>query len=70
VLDLLMRRNLTVLNFPHFSQNFGERAIFECIPGKESTILAAHPTYESNLARASDLREAVLREVQRIRKES
>jgi hypothetical protein len=66
VLDWLSRRNLTVLNFPHFSQNFGERALFECPPGQEAPILLAHPTYRRNLGRASELRSAVLREVQRI----
>jgi hypothetical protein len=60
VLSLLESRNIKVLNFPHFAQNFQQRAIFKLRPEKEPTYFEQNPKHRPYAGKARRLRSQVL----------
>ena len=70
ILDRLRGRGLRVLNFPHFSQNYQQRALFRLFPDKDAAFLKDKPKYRPYHAGAAEMRSAVLSEVKRLQSSS
>lgn len=67
VLERLRARGLTVLNFPHFAQNYQQRAIFQLEALHDETFLQLNPKYRPYYFAATQMRSAILSEVERLR---
>lgn len=63
ILDHLCERGLKVINFPHFAQNFQQRAIFRLSLDEDAAFLAVNHQYRPYYDSAAKMRAAVLREV-------
>lgn len=59
VIDVLRARGLTVLQFPHFAQNFQQRALFVCDDAAETKLLADKPDHAKYADAARAMRIAV-----------
>jgi hypothetical protein len=66
VLERLRARGLIVLNFPHFAQNYQQRAIFRLEPLQDEAFLRRNPKYRPYYSGATEMRSAVLSEIKRI----
>lgn len=67
VLERLQARGLTVLNFPHFAQNFQQRTIFQLEPDQDEVFLQRKPGYLRYYSGAIAMRSGVIRERDRLR---
>jgi hypothetical protein len=63
IIDVLRGLGLVVLQFPHFAQNFQQRALFVCDDSAESTLLTEKPDYVKYANAARLMRAAVVREL-------
>lgn len=63
LIDLLRTKGLVVLQFPHFAQNFQQRALFMRDEADVQQLLADKPDYNKYAAMAAAMRRAVLEEV-------
>ncbi|TAM33536.1 MAG: hypothetical protein EPN68_01095 [Rhodanobacter sp.] len=70
VLGLLRDHGLTVIQFPHFAQNFQQRALFACSSEQEAELLRDKPDYAKYADAASRMRSILLRELKEHRKEA
>jgi len=61
----LEAQEIEVLNFPHFSQNFQQRAIFRLLPEQEEIYFKDHPTARAYAPAARKMRAALLSAMQR-----
>ena len=66
VLERLKKRGLTVLNFPHFAQNYQQRAIFRLKPHLDEAFLQRNAKYRPYYPAAAAMRSAILSEVDRL----
>jgi hypothetical protein len=60
VREYLENREIKVLNFPHFAQNFQQRAIFKLRAEEEGVYFERHPTHRAYALGARRMREALL----------
>jgi hypothetical protein len=58
-------QGIEVLNFPHFAQNFQQRAIFRLRPDQEESYFKANPTHRGYGRAAGEMRTALLSALQR-----
>jgi hypothetical protein len=58
-------QKIEVLNFPHFSQNFQQIAIFKLRPEEEENYFKAHPKHRGYASTARRMRAALLSALQR-----
>lgn len=63
----LEAQQIEVLNFPHFAQNFQQRAIFKLRPEQEESYFKEHPTHRSYAPAAQRMRAALFSALQRQR---
>ena len=70
VIGLLRDHGLTVVQFPHFAQNFQQRALFNCTSDQEAKLLRDKPDYAKYLDAARRMRSILLRELEEHRKEA
>lgn len=56
----LESRGVRLLNFPHFAQNFQQRAIFRLVPGTEEEYFNRNPSHRAYAPKALFMRDAVL----------
>ncbi len=63
VVDVLRRSGLRVLQFPHFAQNFQQRAVFICDEQGEAELLAKKPDHAKFAPTARQMRAAVQAEL-------
>lgn len=61
----LEARRIEMVNFPHFAQNFQQRAIFKLRPEEEEDYFKEHPTHRSYAPAARKMRTALLAALQR-----
>ena len=61
----LEAQKIEVLNFPHFSQNFQQRAIFRLLPEQEESYFKDHPTARAYAPAARKMRAALFSAMQR-----
>lgn len=66
ILERLKVRGLTVLNFPHFAQNYQQRAIFRLEPHQDEAFLRRKPKYRPYYPAATVMRSAIRSEVDRL----
>jgi hypothetical protein len=64
LIDVLRGAGLSVLQMPHFAQNFQQRALFCCSPVAEAGLLEQKPEYEKFAPAARRMRDAVLQVIQ------
>jgi hypothetical protein len=69
VIGLLRDHGLTVVQFPHFAQNFQQRALFTCVDEQEAKLLRDKPDYAKYADAARRMRSQVLRELEEHGKE-
>lgn len=67
VIENLRESGLVVVQFPHFAQNFQQRALFACDAAAESSLLAEKPDYAKYAAGAWLMRDKLLAELEDIR---
>lgn len=67
VIEALREHGLIVVQFPHFAQNFQQRALFACDAAAESALLAAKPDYAKYAAGSRAMRDGLLAELGAIR---
>lgn len=60
VLERLSASGAEVLNFPHFAQNFQQRAIFALAESEEAAYLAANPKHIGYVHKARVMRRALI----------
>lgn len=60
VIETLRESGLTVVQFPHFAQNFQQRALFACDAAAEAALLAQKPEYTKYATGARSMREGLL----------
>lgn len=60
VIDQLRDHGLTVVQFPHFAQNFQQRALFACSHHQEAELLRAKPEYAKYAEGARSMRALLL----------
>lgn len=65
ILEHLEAQGIAVLNFPHFAQNFQQRAIFNLNPEQEAKYFAANPTHRAYAITAQRMRTALLSALER-----
>jgi hypothetical protein len=70
VIGLLRDHGLTVVQFPHFAQNFQQRALFNCTSEREAELLRDKPDYAKYADAARRMRSILLRELGEHRKEA
>lgn len=58
---------LVVVQFPHFAQNFQQRALFVCDAATESALLAEKPGHAKYAAGARLMQEGLLVEIKAVR---
>ena len=63
IIDVLRSRGLSVLQFPHFAQNFQQRALFVCDAAAEGKLLAEKPDHAKYAEGARVMRKALLEQV-------
>ncbi len=68
VIGLLRDHGLTVVQFPHFAQNFQQRALFNCTSDQEAELLRDKPDYAKYADAARGMRSILLRELEGHRK--
>lgn len=61
----LEAQKIEVLNFPHFSQNFQQQAIFKLRPEQEESYFKEHPTFLANAPAALRMRTALFSAMRR-----
>lgn len=69
VIDRLRDHGLTVVQFPHFAQNFQQRALFACSYDQEAELLRAKPEYAKYAEGARSMRALLLRAMEGSRRE-
>lgn len=62
----LESRGLTVLNLPHFAQNFQQRAIYQLDPMGDEAHFRAKPSHRAYAAKAIEMRRRMLDELRRL----
>jgi hypothetical protein len=62
----LESRGLTVLNLPHFAQNYQQRAIYQLDPTGDEAHFRAKPNHRAYAAKASEMRRRMLDELRRL----
>lgn len=67
VIEALRAHGLVVVRFPHFAQNFQQRALFACDKTMEAALLAEKPDYAKYVMGARSMRHALLAELEAIR---
>ncbi|MBS0556779.1 MAG: hypothetical protein JSR27_05125 [Proteobacteria bacterium] len=67
VIDVLRSAGLTVLQLPHFAQNFQQRTLYTCNPGADHALLEDKPNHAKYAGEARRLRAEVMRLVNSIR---
>lgn len=70
VIDLLRDQGLTVMQFPHFAQNFQQRALFVCDSGQEAELLCEKPDFAKYADAARGMRSALLLALEKHGKEA
>lgn len=60
VIDVLRGHELVVIQFPHFAQNFQQRALYVCDEAAQSVLLAEKPDYQKYADAAGAMRAALL----------
>jgi len=60
----LRAHGLVVVQFPHFAQNFQQRALFVCDVAAEASLLAAKPDYAKYAAGARSMRDQLFAELE------
>lgn len=61
----LEAREIEVLNFPHFSQNQQQRAIFKLGPNEEAQYFREHPDHGAYAAKARKMRDSLFMAMER-----
>lgn len=69
VIDRLRDHGLTVVQFPHFAQNFQQRALFACSHDQEAELLRAKPEYAKYAEGARSMRALLLQALEGRRRE-
>ena len=64
VIEALRAHGLVVVQFPHFAQNFQQRALFVCDVAAEASLLAAKPDYAKYAAGTRPMRDKLLAELE------
>lgn len=67
VIEALRAHGLVVVQFPHFAQNFQQRALFACDVTAETALLAEKPDYIKYAAGARSMRDELFAEIKRFR---
>jgi hypothetical protein len=67
VIEVLRAHGLVVVQFPHFAQNFQQRALFACDVAAETAMLAEKPDYTKYAAGARSMRDQLLVELEAFR---
>jgi hypothetical protein len=62
----LETEGLTILNLPHFAQNFQQRAIYRLNPSEDETYFRAKPSHRAYAPKATDMRRRMLEEIRRL----
>lgn len=70
VIGLLRDHGMAVIQFPHFAQNFQQRALFTCTHEQEAKLLGDKPDYAKYADAAIRMRSIVLRELEEHGKEA
>jgi len=65
VCECLGALNIEVLNFPHFAQNFQQRAIFKLRPEQEESYFQEHPKHRVYAPAARKMRSALFSALRR-----
>lgn len=65
ICQYLEAQKIEVLNFPHFAQNFQQRAIFNLRPEQEESYFSKHPTHRAYAPSSQRMRAALLSALQR-----
>jgi len=63
VIEALRAHGLAVVQFPHFAQNFQQRALFACDDAAEAALLAEKPDFAKYAAGACSMRDHLLAEL-------
>jgi hypothetical protein len=63
IYEHLCRMGIKVLKFPHFAQNFQQRAIFCNTPNKDKEYFLAKPKHKAYAPKAIDMRSALVRAI-------
>ena len=66
VIEALRAHGLVVVRFPHFAQNFQQRALFMGDAATESALLAGKPDYAKYAAVSRSMREELLAAIEDI----
>lgn len=67
VIEVLRAHGLVVVQFPHFAQNFQQRALFACDEATKAALLAEKPDYAKYAAGACSMRDQLLAELEATR---
>jgi hypothetical protein len=62
----LESREVTILNLPHFAQNYQQRAIYQLDPTGDEIYFRAKPGHRAYAAKATEMRRRMLDEVRRL----
>lgn len=67
VIEAVRAHGLVVVQFPHFAQNFQQRALFACDVATEAALLAEKPDYAKYAVGACSMRDQLLAELEATR---
>lgn len=67
VIEVLRAHGPVVVQFPHFAQNFQQRALFACDVATEAALLAEKPDYAKYAVGACSMRDQLLAELEATR---
>lgn len=70
VIGVLRDHGLTVVQFPHFAQNFQQRALFGCTSEQEAELLRDKPDYAKYVDAARRMRSVLQRELEEHREKA
>ena len=59
-------RGITVLNMPHFAQNYQQRAIYVLSPSEDEAHLRSKPSHRSYWAKVAKMRSSTINEVKKL----